>query len=124
MKFNLKSILLANAMFSGMSGVVMVLGHSSLADFIGLSEPLALIIIGLGLIVFSAFLFWLKAKTNPPAGLVATVVIQDGLWVLGSVLILLFKPFGMNYAGHLLIGVVAVVVLGFAVLQWRNRLGR
>jgi hypothetical protein len=121
MKFNLKSILLANATFSGASGIAMALFHNRLADFIGLSEPVALILIGLGLIVFSVFLFWLKTKANSPAALVNTVIVLDLFWVLGSVFVVVLKPFGLGTAGHVLIGGIAVVVFGFALGQWRYR---
>ena len=121
MKLSLKSILLANALFSGISGLILAVFYEKMAVAIDLKTASALVVVGIALLVFSLFLFWLRSKDKPPKALIISVIIQDALWVLGSAIVLLVQPFGLNAAGHGLIAAVAVVVLLFAVLQWKNR---
>ena len=50
----------ANAIFSGASGILFVLAAGNLSELTGIQPPLAFIIIGIGLMIYSAFLFRLR----------------------------------------------------------------
>ena len=48
----LQRTLLGNAVFSGMSGLVMVVAAGAISQFLGLSNPLILVSTGIALLVF------------------------------------------------------------------------
>ena len=119
----LRNALRANGVFSGLSGLMLTFGAQPIAAFLGLSEPVILIVIGLGLLLYAAMLF--RAASDdaqlPRVGLMA--IIGDALWVLGSVILLLtgWPPF--TVAGAWAVGIVAAIVADFAIVQfigWRR----
>lgn len=106
---------LANAIFSALSGITMLIGADQLSGLVDLKGPEVFQIAGVGLLIFSVYvLFVIKKKSL--AGSVS-IVFQDLLWVVGSVLVLIFQPFEINKTGNQLISIVACIVLIIAVAQ-------
>lgn len=115
----LKKVLFANAVFSGLSGLDFLLFNKSLTNLMQLPSTTILLVIGIGLLCFSGILFWLARQKTLKAKQVKAIIWQDWLWVMGSIGILATPAFGISSLGLLLIGLVAVVVAVFALLQQR-----
>ena len=112
---SLQRSLTANTIFSLFSGIILLLLAPYLTSLFGLSDPTAFWIIGGGLILF-AFSVYRQVKLQKPMGVLA-IIVQDLLWVIGSIVLLVLNPFQISPTGNLMIGLVALVVLGLAMAQ-------
>ncbi len=113
----LKITLIANALFSALSGLTMSYFHMSLAMWMGIAQPKILIFIGLGLLLFSISLYRTAQSNFTSTKQVKVIIWQDWLWVIGSAIIILTQSFGLNTVGYVAIGIVAIIVADFAILQ-------
>lgn len=116
----LKPALFGNSIFSGISGITTLILMDPLNQLIGISEPLVLPILGVGLILFAGtIVFHATRKVIDPMQ-VKLIIVQDLLWVVGSVVILSFQMFGLTHLGYILIGVIAIAVADFTFLQYHG----
>lgn len=111
----LKNALLGNGIFSLCSALVLILFKNRFAIWFGLDKSLAFLLVGLGLLYFSYTIY--KELKNPNSKAVRFIIIQDFVWVLASIIILVFKPFGITALGHQIIAGVALVVFIFGIGQ-------
>ena len=112
----LRRALLANASFSTISGLVLVFAQRWVVRLLGLPETINLITLGISLLVFATILV-LFARKNPIKLLDAWIaVILDAAWVIGSYPLLFVVPFSTS--GKWVVGIVAEVVMVFALMQW------
>lgn len=116
---NLKKVLYINALFSTSSGLIFILFYEFLSQFIGLEQPLILLCIGAGLILFALNIVFQASKEQPDLKQVKGIIIQDWLWVFGSFILIIFPPFPITKMGYFLIINVAVIVSVLAFLQGR-----
>jgi hypothetical protein len=80
----------------------------------------ALVYIGLGLLPFALFTIWVSQQKKNYQKWVKLIIYMDLSWVIGSCVILLFQPFTINATGNIIIGVVALIIGLFALLQKRG----
>jgi hypothetical protein len=113
----LRQALRGNGIFSAVSGLVLIVAARPLATFTGLAWPLALTITGLVLLPYAAVLFWATSQPEIDSRLAKTAVFLDGLWVMGSVLLLLTDWLNLSVAGNWTVALLAEAVLTFAILQ-------
>ena len=93
-------------------------GAGSLASLLGLPEGL-LRAAGLALLPYAAFVAWAGArKGGAPRNAVRAAVAINLLWTLDSVLLLALGPVSPTGLGVALVLAQALVVLGFAAMQW------
>lgn len=112
----LRRALLANASFSTISGMVLVFAQRWVVRLLGLQETINLISLGISLLVFAAILV-LFARKNPIKLFDAWItVILDAAWVIGSYPLLFVVHFSTS--GKWVVGIVAEVVMVFALVQW------
>jgi hypothetical protein len=112
----LRRALLANASFSTISGLVLVFAQRGVVRLLGIPETINLIALGISLLVFAAILVFF-ARKKPLKLLDAWIaVILDASWVLGSYPLLFVVPFSTS--GKWVVGIVAEVVMVFALMQW------
>ncbi len=112
----LKKALASNAVFSVVSGVVILSANRWLVKFLGLQEKVSLAILGVSLIVYAAIL-WFNARRPKIRITDAWVaVIMDVIWVVGSYALIFVVPFSVG--GKWVVSLVAELVLAFAILQW------
>ena len=116
----LKKYLSINSIFSAFSGILMSLFPEQLNAVFNVSNPYIFPIIGLNLIVFSIFVWFVSTKQLSNKILVNLISSLDVLWVLGSVVIVLFSLFNLSRSGYILIGVVAVWITFLAYKQFKN----
>jgi hypothetical protein len=113
----LRRALLADAVFSGISAIAMVLDTGALASLLGLPEAL-LRETGLFLIAYTALVGWLSARTSLPKGPVILVVAGNAAWTLASIALLLSGAVSPNLLGIIVILAQAIATGVFAELQY------
>lgn len=121
----LRRALRANAIFSGASGVGLLVGAGPLSGFLGVGKPWVLFVVGLSLVAFAAGLLRNASRASIDRREAWTAAYLDVAWVVGSVLLLAFAPGLLSNAGKWTVAVVADVVGILAALQlyalWRMR---
>lgn len=115
----IRTALLANALFSAVSGIILLLAAPFLAAQFGLASPLSLRIIGAGLLIFVLSLLHAASRPLVSRRQVLSIIIQDALWVLASLIILIIRPFGLSSVGLWAVALVAMIVAGLAF--WQSR---
>ena len=116
----LKKYLIVNSFFSGLTGLVMLLLTSYLNTLFGITNEYVFPIIGLNLLIFSGFVYFVSLKQINNKVLVNLISGLDALWVLGSVLILMLGLFNISETGNIIIGVVALWIAFLGYKQFRN----
>lgn len=112
--------LMANAIFSILSGSIMLLFPSMVAELTGAGPLLLYQIIGAGLLGFALYVGYLALRPNPNVFDVLLVSLGDIGWVLGSILLLALAYGVLSTQGIFVIAVVALIVLAFAAAQLRG----
>jgi hypothetical protein len=112
----LRAALLANASFSTISGLALVFAGREIVRLLGLSEAVSLVPLGISLLVFAAVLVLFATKKSIKLLDAWIAVVMDAAWVVGSYPLLLVAPFSTS--GKWIVGIVAEVVMVFALLQW------
>jgi hypothetical protein len=112
----LRRALVANASFSAISGLVLVFAQRRVVQLLGLPDTINLISVGISLLVFAAMLVVFARKERLKLSDAWIAVTLDAAWVLGSYPLLLVAPFSTS--GKWVVGIVAEVVMVFALLQW------
>lgn len=104
----LRRALLGDAIISGATGLPMFGGATLLASLLALPEPL-LRYAGLMLLPFAAFVAYVGTRAN---------ISRSAVWVLLSIALLLSSWVAPNLFGQGFVLLQAIVVGGFAELQW------
>lgn len=109
--------LLADAVISGVTGVLLTLGAGVAAPLFGL-PPGLLLGVGLFCAGYGGALAWLAHTPALSRTAVLTVVVGNLLWVAASVTFMLVGPAGITTLGLAFVGAQAAVVAVLAELQW------
>lgn len=112
----LQKALIGNAAFSITSALLMLIFSTSISDLFGLETHWPFLVVGVGLLLFAGTILIEIKRQRIKA--VYWIIIQDILWVLGSIFLLVLQPFGISEIGNILIAIVALVVLVFAIWQY------
>ncbi|WP_299256736.1 hypothetical protein [uncultured Aquimarina sp.] len=113
----LQKALKINALFSSISGIIMILFSNQIAKLFGTDNSSIFWIVGLILIYFTITIWYEISKQRKTA--VLWIIIQDFLWAIGSIILILFNPFGITSLGNIIIGIIASIVLLMGVNQIR-----
>jgi hypothetical protein len=113
----LRRAILADAIFSGISAVVLTFGAGMLAPLLNLPEAL-LRETGLFLIAYAALVGWLGTRSSMPKILVAIVIAGNAAWTLGSIALLFSGAVTPNLLGEAFVTIQAVATGIFAELQY------
>ncbi|MEO9953783.1 hypothetical protein [Nonlabens sp.] len=111
----LQKALKLNAIFSGTSGIVLILLHIQISKVFGTSNSTVFWIVGIALIYFALSIWYECIKVRKMA--ILWIIIQDYLWVMGSLILVVFDPFEISFLGHLLVLSIALIVLYMAINQ-------
>lgn len=111
----LRKAFIGNALFSTVSGLIILFGQRWVLRILGLSN-INLYILGGALIVFATTLAINARKQKLKISDAWTAVVMDLAWVVGSGVLILTVPFSVT--GKWIVGAVAELVLLFAVLQF------
>ncbi|KQW22413.1 hypothetical protein ASC80_03210 [Afipia sp. Root123D2] len=113
----LRRALLADAIFSGVSALLLTFGAGYLATLLNLPETL-LRETGLFLIAYAAFVGILGSRAAMPKALVLLVIAGNAAWTLASVALLLSGIVSPNLLGEAAVVMQAIMVGVFAELQF------
>jgi hypothetical protein len=113
----LRRAILADAIFSGASAVLLTLGASELSPWLSLPEAL-LRETGVFLIAYAALVGWLGTRQAMPKPLMVIVIAGNAAWTLASIALLLSGAVTPNLLGEALIVAQAIVVGALAELQY------
>lgn len=113
----LRGALIANALFSLATGLLLVGFAEPVATAMGEVAPLVLRVIGAGLVPFAAFLVWTAWRPASRPVFVLVASIADFGWVAGSAGLLVFLPSPFSPLGIVAVAGVAGLVLVFGLLQ-------
>lgn len=114
--------LIADAIASGATGLLLAFGGSFLAGLTGIPADIAMPL-GLFLVVFALFVAWVGWPSTTSRGLAMTIVLVNAAWVVGSIAILLTSMLPLPMLGVVFVIAQAVAVAALAALQWMG-LGR
>ena len=113
----LRRAILADAIFSGASAVLLTFGAGALAPWLELPEAL-LRESGLFLIAYTLLVGWLGTRQTMPRPLVVIVIAGNAAWTLASIALLFSGAATPNLAGELFIVAQAIAVGALAELQY------
>jgi hypothetical protein len=113
----LRRALQADAIFSGVSAVMLTIGAAQFAPLLNLPETL-LRETGLFLIAYAALVGWLGTRQSMPRVLVGVVIAGNAAWTLASIALLLSDAVTPNLLGETAIALQAIVVGALAELQY------
>jgi len=112
----LSLILKGNAVFSALSGALLLGGSGTWQATLGL-ETWFLAVAGIALTSYGGLLRWLAGRPDVAAGaLFATIM--DVVWVAGTAVVLIGFPTAMTGTGRVFLVAVSLVVAGFAEAQF------
>jgi hypothetical protein len=113
----LRRALLADAVFSGISALLLSFGAATLASLLMLPEAL-LRETGLFLIAYAALVGWLGTRPSMPKALVWLVVAGNAAWTVASIALLFSGAVSPNLLGEVFIALQAAATGVFAELQF------
>jgi len=119
----LRRVLLADALISAATGLLMAGGAALLAGLLGLAEPL-LRGAGLALLPYGAFVAFVATRPQLSAAAVWAVIALNALWALDSVALLLTGWAAPSALGYGFVLLQAAVVGVFAELEFLGLRGR
>ncbi len=114
----LRRTLQTDATFSGLSGLLFILGAKPLVSFLGVGMPLILAVIGVNLLFYALILLYTASRENIDPRQVWVLIGLDMAWVLGSALIWLTGWPSFTTGGMWAMVIVADVVLLFALFKF------
>lgn len=113
----LRRVLLADAVLSAATGVLLTFASGTLSRLLGLPAPL-LVVAGLVCLGFAALVGWLGRSSAAPRGLLWVVVAGNALWAIDSVLLLATGWVDPTLLGIAIVLFQAAVVAVLAELQF------
>lgn len=121
----LRLALVANGLFSLLSGASCVLVPSAIASIVfaqptavfGVSAATLVFELGIGLLAFAALVLWTSGQSLLHRGRVKLITALDVGWVLASAALLFAAPELWTSAGLTIIVIVATAVAAFAIEQ-------
>jgi hypothetical protein len=113
----LRRALLADALFSGVSAVLLTLDAAALAPLLDLPQAL-LRETGLFLIAYTALVGWLGTRQAMPKVLVWIVIAGNTAWTIASIALLLSGAVTPNLPGEVFVAAQAIATGLLAELQY------
>jgi len=112
---SLNKALTANFILSLTSGLVLLLFSQWVATLFGVPAHQIFPIIG-GLLLVFAFTIAIEIKKKRALAIL-WISIQDALWVLGSLVVVVWRPFPISAVGYYIIDGLALIILLFCIWQ-------
>ncbi len=116
-KTTLRKALCANALFSLVCGLELLLLPATVAALLGDIPTLPLQVIGAGLLLFAAQLLWVASRTTVAPLQARLITWADWGWVAATPVAMLLLSERLALSGHLLLTAVAAVVALCAYFQ-------
>ncbi len=119
----LSRAMLDNALFSGLTGLVLIVGAAGLDSWLGISAWL-LVGLGIGLLVYAADLVWWSRSERWLVTGGRMAVLADTGWAVAAAALIAFTAV-LTTQGELALAAVSLIVAAFGAAQWQGlrRLG-
>lgn len=111
----LQNTLKINAIFSAISGIALIVLNNKIAEIFGTENNRIFWIIGLALVFFAITIITEIIIQRSLA--ILWIIIQDFIWVIGSIFLLVLNPFQITITGNIIIGIIALIVLFMGINQ-------
>jgi len=109
-----------NAGFSTLCASISLLANQSLQTIFQFNNPYVFPSLGVGLLLFVGQLLWVTWHKPIKKSSVISISIMDGIWVLLSGILILFRLFQLSNSGYLIVAIVAVFVGLFGYQQFKS----
>lgn len=116
----LRKVLRINALSSALSGLLLMVFHTTAASLFGVHTVVPFLITGLVLLLFAALVQWAGIRQPLNRRLTKWIVVLDVTWVIASVVAVLILRYTISTTGHILILGAAAWVAAMALLQHRG----
>jgi hypothetical protein len=113
----LRRAIQADAIFSGLSALLLTFGAGELAPLSNLPAVL-LRETGLFLIAYAALVGWLGTRQSMPKALVGIVIAGNAAWTVASIALLFSGAVAPNLLGEVFVAIQAITVGALAELQY------
>jgi hypothetical protein len=113
----LRRAIQADAIFSGVSAVLLTFGAAELAPWLNLPEAL-LRETGLFVIAYTALVGWLGTRQAMPKPLVLIVIAGNAAWAIASIALLFSSAVTPNVLGEVFVAMQAIAVGALGELQY------
>lgn len=117
---SLKTALLFNAVFSAVCGGLLLLFPSAVAALMGDFNPLILMVLGAGLLLFAVDVAWVATRKPISQLLAKMITTADVAWVLATPVVMIVAAPWLSVWGQVLLLDVALLVAFCALCQWRG----
>lgn len=114
----LHRVFLVNSLSSAIAGIAFVVASNPIANLIGVANPLAVLVIGVGLLLFAAGVFYVVSQPTINRRAAWLIFELDVIWIVSSAIILLTDAFGLSTAGRWLVLILADMVVIFAIIEF------
>ncbi|SOD78194.1 hypothetical protein [Spirosoma fluviale] len=114
---SLKTVLIINAVSSGATGLLLLALANPIAQLFGQSSTGIFTEVGLFLVAFAVFVFYQSRQHSVSTGAVRFIIALDLLWVVASVILLVWPSVELTGLGQAAIAAVALWVALMAYLQ-------
>lgn len=115
-------VLKVNAIFSLTTGLFLIINPKLIASLLAIESADVMLVIGYGLLIFASTLYYVIKKELKNRKVIDSIIISDLVWVVGSLILVIFQPITISTVGNVLISVIAVIILSFALIQTKYRL--
>lgn len=116
----LRTVLYANALSCFVFGVLFLVKGPAVADFLGNPPVVLLQLLGVGLLANTVLLVVVARQKFPKRNAVMTFAIGDAIWLIATIVMLVFGLFLTTAAGIWAAVAVAAFVGGCGALQYRH----
>ncbi len=114
---SIKTVLVSNAMFSGVGGAALLVAPKALANFFGTIPLWVSVAMGVGLVLFSIGVFWTALDQKRIRQHLNIIFSADCAWVvLTPIAIILFNQ-RLSFWGTMLLVEIAFIVAIFSFLE-------
>ncbi|WP_070987411.1 hypothetical protein [Halofilum ochraceum] len=114
----LRVALKANALFSGLCGLALMIMPGTWSELIGLPLPWILGALGFGLACFAALAAHAAADVPARRAIIALIIGADMLWVAATPIAMVTGANTLTAPGQGLIALVGLIVAALAAAQW------
>ena len=112
----LKLALLADAVASGMTGILLAGGAGLITGLLGLPEDF-MRYVGLFCVAYGLFVAYVGTRSAMPSPVILLIIIGNTLWAAGSIALLISGLLSPTMLGYLFVTAQAIVVAALAAAQ-------
>lgn len=113
----LRRVLLGNATFSTLTGLLCLFDATALTRAFAIPDPLLLPALGVQLLIFASAIVWVATRPKLPIALAWTIISLDIAWVVGSAALVPFVSNVLSASGLATLILIAFGVASFATGQ-------